>query len=97
MKRHQLAASKKLDVDVYAEYTGETWCATDLRLRFEAGNLDLYTSDAFAVLTRKVGKVIESQCETAQRAVLHGYARGMDKMSLKGTLSLSEGWSFRRN
>ena len=57
----------------------------------------LCKSDAFATLTRKVGKVIEGQCETAQRAVLHGYARGMEKLSLKGTLSLSEGWSFRRN
>ena len=95
LMRHRLATSKKLDVDVYAEYAGETWCATDLRLRFEAGNPDLYRSEEFSNLTKKLGTLIESECDAAQVAAIYGYTRDEAVLQINGRMLSSEGWHFR--
>jgi hypothetical protein len=90
----QMAFSKRLGVEVFAEDDGSGWCGPRLRLRVVAQTASVFQSAEFADLMRQTGRqVIEVRCGIAKEALISGFAAGSNVVLYAGRAVKGDGWA----
>jgi len=90
----QIAFSKRLGVEVFAENDGSGWCGPRLRLRVVAQTAAVFQSAEFIDLMRQTGRqVIEARCGVAKEALINGVAAGSNVVLYTGRAVKGDGWA----
>ena len=90
----QIAFSKRLGVEVFAEDDGSGWCGPRLRLRVVALTASFFQSAEFIDLMRQTGRqVIEARCGVAKEALINGVAAGSNVVLYTGRAVKGDGWA----
>ena len=90
----QIAFSKRLGVEVFAEDGGAGWCRPELRLRVVAQDAAFFQSPELADLMRKAGsEAIAKKCAAAEKALIAGFTKASTESVFSGQASRSDGWA----
>jgi hypothetical protein len=91
----QVAFSKRLGVDVFAEGDGSSWCRPELRLRVVAQEESFFRSPELASLIRTAGtQAIAKKCAVAEKALITGFAKASKEPVFSGQASRRDGWAI---
>jgi ankyrin repeat protein len=91
----QIAFSKRLGVEVFAEDGGAGWCRPELRLRVVSQQAAFFESADFADLMRKAGsQAIAKKCAMAERALITGFTQESKDPVFSGRATRNDGWAI---
>lgn len=71
-----IAKSSKLGVEAYAIGNSQNWCKPDIEVELKSTDSQFYQNGQVGTFIKKLGIVIEKQCERATNASLVGKAKG---------------------
>ena len=91
----QIAFSKRLGVDIFAEGDGSGWCRPELKLRVVAQEESFFRSPEFANLMWTAGtQAIAKKCAAAEKALITGFAKAPKEPVFSGEASRRDGWAI---